>query len=408
MKYLKNAADNRGMRILLVGLSTRAMAESAHRSGYEVITVDYFGDYDQKLLVPNYSLLRDLGTNFQVSLLGETARQLDFDALAYTSNLENYPEIVEKLAAKGTILGNSPSVLREIRDWDRLSFFLKAEGFRVPRTLKELPGSSGRWVKKPLHSGGGHKISFYLHGEDVREDFVVQEYLEGIPCSASFLADGRRAVVIGLTEQLIGRTEFSISPFRYCGNILPLAMAGERESCLREILEQVQKMVDRITSHFQLRGVNGLDFILRDEIYALEVNPRYSASMELIEMAYGINIFDLHVRACQGELPSFSLEERFGDSLFFGKAILFAEKDIMVGDTRGWVARGIKDVPFPGDKIKRGQPICTLLAAARDREECLSKLVAQALELKKNSGVSAKSRISAFGPPAANLNRTAK
>ncbi|GFP19802.1 hypothetical protein HKBW3S03_01306 [Candidatus Hakubella thermalkaliphila] len=372
------------MRTLLVGLSTRAMAESAHRGSYDVVSVDYFGDYDQKLLVPNYSLLRDLGTNFQVSLLGEIAFQIDFDALAYTSNLENYPEIVEKLAAKGAILGNSPSVLREIRDWDRLSFFLRAEGFKVPRTLEEPPGSSGRWVKKPLHSGGGHKISFYLHGEEVAENFVVQEYLEGIPSSASFVADGRRAVVISLTEQLIGRAEFGISPFRYCGNILPLRIAGKDEAYLREILEQVQQMVDRITFHFGLKGVNGLDFILRDgEIYALEINPRYSASMELIEMAYGINIFDLHVRACQGELPSFSLEERFPASLFFGKAILFAEKDITVGDTRGWVARGIRDVPFPGDKIKRGQPICTLLATARGREECLSKLVAQAQELKR-------------------------
>ena len=372
------------MRILLVGLSTRDMAESAHRGGYDVVTVDYFGDYDQKLLVPNYSLRRDLEMDFQVSLLGETACQIDFDALAYTSNLENYPEIVGKLAAKGTILGNSPSVLREIRDWPRLSSFLRTEGFRVPRTLKEPPGPSGRWVKKPLQSGGGHRISFYLNGEQVAEGFLVQEYLEGIPSSASFVADGRRAVVIGLTEQLIGRTEFGISSFRYCGNILPMAIVSEAESSLRKILEQVQEMVDRITLHFGLKGVNGLDFILREgEIYALEVNPRYSASMELIEMAYGINIFDLHVRACQGELLSFSLEERSAASLFFGKAILFAEKDIMVGDTRRWVTRGIRDIPFPGDKIKRGQPICTLLVSAREREECLSRLVVRAQELKK-------------------------
>ena len=35
------------VRILILGLSTRAIAESAVRGGYNVITLDYFGDRDQ-------------------------------------------------------------------------------------------------------------------------------------------------------------------------------------------------------------------------------------------------------------------------------------------------------------------------------------------------------------------------
>jgi predicted ATP-grasp superfamily ATP-dependent carboligase len=47
------------VRILVVGLSTRAIAESAVRGGHRVVTLDYFGDRDQRALVENHALLRD-------------------------------------------------------------------------------------------------------------------------------------------------------------------------------------------------------------------------------------------------------------------------------------------------------------------------------------------------------------
>ena len=34
------------MRILITGVSTRAIAESARAAGYDFFTLDYFGDYD--------------------------------------------------------------------------------------------------------------------------------------------------------------------------------------------------------------------------------------------------------------------------------------------------------------------------------------------------------------------------
>ena len=44
------------MRTLIAGLTTRAIAESAVGAGFDVVTVDYFGDLDQKRLCPNVSL----------------------------------------------------------------------------------------------------------------------------------------------------------------------------------------------------------------------------------------------------------------------------------------------------------------------------------------------------------------
>ncbi len=64
-----------------------------------------------------------------------------------------------------------------------------------------------------------------------------------------------------------------------------------------------------VAAEFGLAGVNGIDFISRGgRAYAVEVNPRWSASMELVELAYGVSVFGAHAAACaHGQLPDFDL-----------------------------------------------------------------------------------------------------
>src|SRR5262249_56227745 len=123
--------------------------------------------------------------------------------------------------------------------------------------------------------------------------WVLQERIEGVSASASFVSDGRRSVVLGWTEQLRAPRGF-----RYAGNVLPLdAGAAARE--------EVSAIADALTREYGLRGLNGFDFVLRaDRAVVLEVNPRYCASMELVERASRVSVFGLHLAACQGGLPA--------------------------------------------------------------------------------------------------------
>ncbi|MBC7250895.1 MAG: ATP-grasp domain-containing protein [Anaerolineae bacterium] len=377
------------MRILIVGFSTRAVAESAARGGYDVVTLDYFGDRDQKELVENYSLMRDFQLGFSAEALLEASRSLSFEAVTYNSSLENHPEVVEALATGHVLLGNSPSTLRRVRDWDCLRSLCREENIPHPVTL--LPGEEGlaegpgpwacselrRWVSKPARSGGGHEIRFWK-GDPLGKGRILQEWIAGRPCSAAFVADGQRCVLLGLTEQLIGRTELGARGFTWCGNILPLGLPDpEREA----VLDAVREMAEKLTRAFGLRGVNGVDFVLGrkdkekgDEAglvpYLVEVNPRYTASMELVEWAYGLNVFDLHVRSFGGALPSFSLEEALRQPGFYGKGIVYARQDVVMPETAGWRAQGRRDVPFPGEQIAAHHPICTVLVRGRTRDEC--------------------------------------
>lgn len=379
------------MVILVVGLSTRAIAESAVRGGHRVITLDYFGDRDQRALVENYSILRDFGLPFSTKALLQATRKLKYDSVVYVSNFENHPNMVSKLAQESVLLGNTEDVLRQVRDWRVLRGFCHEEDIPCPVTL--LPGEekkadpSVRWLRKPLLSGGGHGIRSWA-GEPVDGTHVLQAYLEGRSVSIGFAADGQKSVIIGLTEQLIGTKELAVKEFMWCGNILPLKIDPSKKDALIEIIE---KIAARLTHRFGLRGVNGVDFVLVDgpdgmpRPFLVEVNPRYTASMELVERRYGLNVFSVHLEAIAGRLPDFSLAEHFTGG-YLGKGIVFARKTLVMPETAGWIECGRRDIPFPGDRIEAGRPVCTVLAEGKEREICLKNLLASVEAVRREIG----------------------
>jgi hypothetical protein len=376
---------------LILGLSTRAIAESAVRGGNRVFTLDYFGDRDQRALVKNHSLSRDYRLPFSAANLLKTSCDLKFDTVLYTSNLENHPEVVGELADRAEVLGNGPGVLRRVRDWTVLREFCRQRSIPHPPTL--LPGeenlatSEFNWLCKPVWGGGGSGIGPW-DGRRLNRNFVLQAYLDGLPASAAFVADGKKGVVIGLTRQLIGHHEFGAAGYSWCGNILPLPLEKDKS---RGVLDEVTKMVNLLTEHFGLKGVGGIDVVVSDgpdgrtRPFLVEINPRYTASMELIEWCYGLNIYSLHIDAVNGCLPEFSLAGH-PDGLFFGKAIVFARNSIIIPDTGGWSERGWRDIPFPSDEIKKGRPVCTVFAQGDTHNECLTNLLINDASVRRETG----------------------
>jgi len=369
------------MKILLVGVSVRAMAASAVRSGYDVVTLDAFGDLDLQTLCQGYSLRRDFQKVFSAKGLYQASQELQYEGVAYTANFENYPKLVEAFSQQKQLLGNPPGVLRRVRNWSKLFEVLNKAGFSTPETWYSVndrqPDPQQNWLQKPRRGGGGQHIQVWKEGQPIGRGMLLQEQIPGLVCSALFVANGREAVLLGLTEQLVGRPEFGAHEFVYCGNVLPLT-AGDHGV---GIIEQAHQIVNLLTREFALVGVNGMDFILsQGEIYPVEINPRYTAAMELVESAYGWPVFDLHVQAVtQGKLPKFDLAKaEQPEGKYFAKTILYAEKDGHAPETQNWIRRGLRDVPHPGEALKRGKPICTILTAAASRTGCLANLAEEA------------------------------
>jgi predicted ATP-grasp superfamily ATP-dependent carboligase len=190
------------------------------------------------------------------------------------------------------------------------------------------------------------------------------------------VGDGVNAVVLGLTEQLVGQRAFGVRGYRWCGNIVPPRLpAGEREA----LLGQARAICSCLAGAFALRGLFGVDFMWDGErAWTVEVNPRPTASLEAIEAAYRVDVFDAHLRACAGELPRIEAE----CSGAAGKAVLFATENVTIGDSGRWLERGVRDVPHPGERIAAGRPICTVVTTAATPQDALAGLDEQAARLR--------------------------
>jgi predicted ATP-grasp superfamily ATP-dependent carboligase len=368
------------VRTLVLGVSTRAMVESAVHGGHDVVAADFFGDRDQASLAESYSLPRDLGLPPTAEGLAAAAKRLDADAVVYGSNLENHPEVVSELAHGRRLLGNPGDVVREVRDWVLLRRFCREAGLLHPTTLlrgEERRAGPGRWLRKRVRSGGGHGITPW-DGKALDDAHLIQAEVDGRAASIAFVADGKESRIFGVSEQLLGRPALGGSGFSWCGNVLPLELAAADAA---SALAEIGHMASSLTRRFGLVGVNGLDIVIRPDPdgvarpYLIEVNPRFSGSMELAEWASGVNVFSLHVESFAGRLPRASAAVPEG---CFGKGVVYARRAVTVPDTDGWLARGVRDVPMPGQKIAAGHPVCTVLARGRDRQTCLAGLDAGA------------------------------
>jgi predicted ATP-grasp superfamily ATP-dependent carboligase len=124
----------------------------------------------------------------------------------------------------------------------------------------------------------------------------------------------------------------------------------------------------------------------------VEVNPRPTGSLECVAAAYGTDVFAAHLEGCAGRLPSMAPDRgsrRGRGAPAAGKVILFATQDLRVADTRGWPARGIRDVPHPGERIAARRPICTLVSVQESPGAVLADLEARAATLRAELGQSA-------------------
>lgn len=361
--------------VLIVGVSTRAVAESAARAGFDVIALDAYADLDQHQSVRALSLPRDFSARFSPEALVNAARELPGDALVYLSTLENHPKAVDALTVGRVLWGNRSDVLQRVRDPQALAQGFIKRGMRATRVIlpdqvASLPSDGSRWMLKPRVSGGGHGVRLWHPGEAVTPGHYLQAFVEGTSGSVIFVAAGGRGVVLGITRQIVGDSAFGVSGFRYCGNILTNDGTQVREAIA---------LVDAVAAEFALAGVGSIDVIASERgLQPVEVNPRWSASMELVERARGISMFGVHADACaSGALPAFDVSAPLPAT--HGKAIVFAREDVVARNTRAWLDDpGIRDVPHDGDRIEAGQPICTVLATGSDEQDCYAKLVERA------------------------------
>jgi predicted ATP-grasp superfamily ATP-dependent carboligase len=344
--------------LILLGASVRAAAFSALRAGFSPYAIDLFADRDLAAACPAVKVAHYPRDLFAALHGAPEAPWI------YTGGLENYPRLVDQMAAIRPLLGNRGDVLRNIRDPEQVSLAARDAGLAFPE-MKQGGVTSGAWLVKPRRGSGGLGVRLATPAELVRppRGAYLQRYIEGEAASAVFVAARGQAMLLGATRQLLGRDFGLASPFLYAGSIGPLGLRDEESAGL-------QTLGNCLAARFGLVGLFNVDFVRTEsERCVVEVNPRYSASIEVLERVTGIDSIGLHAAACErGEFvsPQEQVVNRFA-----GKAIVYAAQAGVIPEAfEQFVERwncsgpwpGIADLPRVGDPAHAGHPLVTVFA----------------------------------------------
>jgi uncharacterized protein len=347
--------------LILLGASVRAAAFSALRAGFAPRAIDLFADRDLADVCPAVKIQRYPGEFLSLLAAAPGAPWM------YSGGLENYPRLVDRLAAIRPLWGNRGEVLRMVRDPQAWANAAMDAGCLAPK-----PGGAAAlasigvnaWLVKPRRSGGGLGIHFASPNEIIRppRGTYLQEYVTGESASAVFVAAEGCATLLGTTRQLLGRDFGTDRPFLYVGSVSPLPL-GETER------SQICSLGNLLAERFRLVGLFNIDFIRTAAgPCAIEVNPRYSASIEVIERITDVDLVGLHATACEtGSLPN---EPIAGGQRFAGKAVVYARRsgivppsfDRLVSEwNQAGQPLGLADLPRIGETLHAGQPVVTVL-----------------------------------------------
>jgi len=244
----------------------------------------------------------------------------------------------------------------------------------------------------------------------LQEGEYLQEWIEGINIGATFCSEELGVRLMGVARSLVAAEYPGPLPFIYRGNIAPWVVS-------EGVREQLLDFASLVTEETGLRGLWQADFVLQEGgskeelLWLLEINPRWSASMELHDFVEreGSEVGTLvrsHLRALFGEV-----EVRVGGrereaGVMYGKGIVYAPEDlelreevqrrlwemrwdgvsVIADSARFWLA----DIPSPpreikedgsqviggleGLKIERGMPIVSVLVAGGGEEVVLERL----------------------------------
>ncbi|XZE18231.1 ATP-grasp domain-containing protein [Pirellulaceae bacterium SH449] len=335
----------------------------------------------------------DLSDTSWIKALGPSARVI------LAGGLEDSVESLELLSEiDPTII---PEQYRQMRDWRNWREWALGSGLQFPatytlddwqnaHTLDMIRHStnesrtSQRWLWKNLRSGGGLGISFLdskdmadldrLKTRHVSKPGILQEYVSGKPLGISFLSSNHGTLILGIAES-VPHEPHIWSDFIYRGSIAPVPMPDWFRVPIRNFASAVARDTN-------WRGIWQADFLLAgNKLYLLEINPRWTASMELISYGYDLSLVTWHISCAQLEKSEWhrihTSMERAQKEQFskFRKDILYATEDRSMTAKeaeewwgRRWFARENEkmnswyaDIPQVHEKLHEGAPIHSLI-----------------------------------------------
>lgn len=373
-------------KLLLIGIDTRSMLNSALKLDYEIFSTSYFSTSDTPTIEKQKIILKEsmdescgnFEDEFDSNHILEISQDY-IDEVDYIIPISGVsPDEFNKKDQK-KILGNTNVGIIE----DKFKFYKKIKDeFLTPMTFRisdidealEINEnySETQFIVKPLQGSGGYNTN--LLNNDSKIDFngnkfIMQEYVEGINLSSSVLSHRHNAKNI-MNSRLLTMNDFEKNgDYRYVGNILPLTsesiMAPVRD--MDKITKDMIIASEALSKKFKLMGSNGVDYILNEKgLYVIEINPRIQGTFECVEKTLGINMLEAHIKACQGEIMEIP------------DAQVYSYKKIIYSTTRNKFQPleldNIYDLPHTGSITEKDEPLLTIIDENKDFKKLYEKV----------------------------------
>ena len=350
------------MRILVAGINIRHIAASASRAGHVVYAADCYCDRDLSIWAKETIRLPRLEPEKCLAPLVQEHRP---DALVLGPGLE------QALVKGVPVLNNPPEKTSQVSDKLWLAGWLEREGFPFIKTETSPDGMPYPFLVKPRRGAGGVGCRAVRSTDDLKwqDGLIAQELVSGRPASVSVIGNGSEARAIAVNEQVIGLSWAGARGYRYSGNITPLVAPQEQ-------IADMAALAEAIIAGLGLVGSNGVDFLLGEKgPVPVEVNSRFQGSLDSLEMAYPVNVFQAHLHSFSGLLP-----DPPGPSLCTaGRIILYAPSPL--GIDADLLCRWTADVPVVGSRIEPDDPVLSITSRGAGRDAVLSCLKSRAAKL---------------------------
>lgn len=418
--------------ILCIGASCRSLAESIAKLNIPVGSLDLFADRDLQAIARSEKI-----ATFPESIWGQFQRW-DGWYVMLGGGMENYPDVLEKCFGLGEqlsapdgpprLLGPRPNQIRVLRSLDNWRRWCEVGGdkklaggaIKFPEIWTDwscfkskINGSSTEdWLFKPYHGSAGIGIRRYqldqtkavrqTTGDNVATKGYLQKVIDGVSVGVTFLCTHERTTVYPIVKSLESLHRDS---FVYTGCIGPYEVSDEQ-------LAMLEIWMHGIATEVTYQGLLQADFIVASDgtWFLLEINPRWTASMEVIELITGRNLAFDHletvlgdtnrhgklteelqvpqvseplrwmfkgVRACKKIIyadHSFEVDACLSDWLWNGhedstQRLRENDLDFVINLELGNIHYRWADIPNAGTFINKGEPIASWLVEYRETEQ---------------------------------------
>ena len=364
--------------LVVAGGSARGLAWSAWAAGWRVYAADCFGDADLDGCTADHRVVPQHGDESYPSGLVAAVAAFPPAAWCYCGALENHPDVVARISAARHLIGNPPAVIAAVRDPRRLAPLVRMAGLDWPETHDVPHGLpvDGTFLVKPLASAGGRGVMPWRGTAGApTEPCRWQRRIVGRSYGVSYAVAAGMARIYGVARHLVRPTR------RY-------AFRGAVEIDLADLPTDVRRGLERfgaVLAAAGLIGMVGADVVIDrlGRAHVVEVNPRPTASMELVERRSGESFAAAHVSAAGVVAPAPRAAPPSGGR--WAKLIVSARKRMVASSAvwhrlasawqdadGGWPA--ITDIPRLGTVVPAGAPLVTLFARGPDPRTAVTAL----------------------------------